>query len=165
MIPLTVFIFVSIQLLVVSYMDIKYKLISNIWSIINIFFFCVLTFVFPHEYKFQFKVIIFPFVFIVVGFTLFILRIMGGGDAKYLATLYLLVPINYQNEVLYYLLSSTIIIGSSLFILNLLKNLDELIKCFSIGDFKKIKTMFGQKFTFAPVIFISWMWYGTKYIL
>ena len=160
MLPIVIFIFIAIQLLFVAYIDFKTKKISNLWVVINAITFVILTLIFPTIYLWSFKAFIFPAVFFIVGFGLFLLNIMGGGDSKYLASLYLLIPINFQDETFIYLLYATILVGGSLFLYNLLKNIDKIINDFKIGNIHGVKKVFGKKFTFAPVIFIAWMWFG-----
>lgn len=160
MMPLMVFIFISIQLLVVAYVDFKTSKISNIWLFINFFFFCVLTFVYPQVYVWHINALLFPVAFLLVGFALFVMNIMGGGDSKYLSSLYLLVPLGFQDIVFLYLLYTTVIVGSSLLLFNALKNFDNIVLMVKIGDIVGIKKVFGKKFTYAPVIFIAWMWFG-----
>lgn len=160
MLPLVVFIFVSIQLLFVAYTDFKIKKISNMWMGINFLCFCVLTFLFPQLYVWSASVFIFSLAFFFVGFILYILNIMGGGDSKYLASLYLLVPLELQESVFSYLLYATILVGGTLLLLNTLKHLDIILIHIRMGDIAGIKKIFGQKFTYAPVIFIAWMWFG-----
>lgn len=155
-----VFIFISIQLLVVAYVDFKTSKISNIWLFINFFFFCVLTFVYPQVYVWHINALLFPVAFLLVGFALFVMNIMGGGDSKYLSSLYLLVPLGFQDIVFLYLLYTTVIVGSSLLLFNALKNFDNIVLMVKIGDVVGIKKVFGKKFTYAPVIFIAWMWFG-----
>lgn len=160
MIPLMVFVFIAIQLLVVAYIDFKTTKISNMWVFINFFFFVVLSFVFPQIYVWKFSSFLFSIAFIIVGLALFITNIMGGGDSKYLASFYLLVPPDFQETVFLYLLYTTVIVGSSLLLFNALKNFDNIVLLVKIGDVGGIKKIFGKKFTYAPVIFIAWMWFG-----
>ena len=160
MLPIMVFVFLAIQLLVVAYVDFKTRKISNMWLLINGIFFLVLTFVYPQNYAWSFNVLLFPASFLIVGFGLFALNIMGGGDSKYLSSLYLLIPLKFQEIVLLYLLYTTVIIGSSLLLFNALKNLDRIVLLMKIGDARGIRKIFGKKFTYAPVIFIAWMWFG-----
>lgn len=160
MLPLIVFIFVAIQLLCVAYIDIKTRKISNFWVLVNSLFFILLTFIYPEVYIWSAKMAIYPIVFIVVGFILFCLNVMGGGDSKYLASLYLLIPLEVQDETFSYLLYATVLVGGSLLVYNLVKNLDIIINQLRMGDIVGIKKIFGKKFTFAPVIFIAWMWFG-----
>jgi prepilin peptidase CpaA len=160
MIPMVVFVFLSFQLLLVAYIDFKYKKISNFWILINFLFFCLLTWVFPQIYLWNIKTVIFPIAFLFVGVLLFALHIMGGGDSKYLSSFYLLVPVGFQDTVFLYLLYTTIIIGSSLLLFNVLKNFDRIIALVTVGNIAGIKKIFGKKFTFAPVVFVAWMWFG-----
>jgi prepilin peptidase CpaA len=160
MIPVVVFIFLSIQLLVVAYTDLKTKKISNIWLLVNFLFFCLLTIIFPAIYYWNVSSFIYSFVFLLVGFVLFWMNIMGGGDSKYLSSFYLLVPAAFQDTVFIYLLYTTIIVGSSLLLFNALQNFDRLVVLFKMNDLSGIKKIFGSRFTYAPVIFIAWMWFG-----
>ena len=162
MMPTMVFIFISIQLLVVAYVDFKTSKISNLWILINFIFFCILTIVYPKTYVWSLNVMVFPIAFIIVGFALFVLSIMGGGDSKYLSSLYLLIPLRFQEIVFLYLLYTTVIVGSSLLLFNALKNFDRIVLLARSSDVKGVKRIFGKKFTYAPVIFIAWMWFGWK---
>jgi prepilin peptidase CpaA len=103
---------------------------------------------------------LFPVAFLIVGLGLFALNIMGGGDSKYLSSIYLLIPLGFQDTAFLYLLYTTVIVGSSLLLFNSLKNFDKIVLMLRIGDAKGIKKIFGKKFTYAPVIFIAWMWFG-----
>ncbi|MBY0415776.1 MAG: prepilin peptidase [Bdellovibrionales bacterium] len=160
MLPIVVYIFIAIQLLCVAYIDLKTKKIANMWLLINFIFFCVLTAIFPNIYTWSLQVFVFPLAFLFVGFGLFMMNIMGGGDSKYLASLYLLVPLNFQEATFIYLLYATVLVGSTLLLFNLLKNLDIIIIHFKMRNIAGIKRIFGKKFTYAPVIFIAWMWFG-----
>ena len=160
MLPIVVYIFVSIQLLFVAYIDFKTQKIANMWMIINFLFFCLLSLVFPTLYVWSIHMLIFPSAFLFVGFALYVMNIMGGGDSKYLSSLYLLVPLDLQETVFIYLLYATVLVGSTLLLFNLLKNLDIIIIHFKMKDIAGIKKIFGTKFTYAPVIFIAWMWFG-----
>lgn len=160
MLPIVVYIFISIQLLFVAYIDFKTTKISNMWMLINFLFFCLLSAIFPTLYIWSVQTFIFPLAFLFVGFALYIMNIMGGGDSKYLSSLYILVPLNLQETVFIYLLYATVLVGSTLLLLNILKNLDIIIIHFKMKDIAGIKKIFGKKFTYAPVIFIAWMWFG-----
>ena len=98
--------------------------------------------------------------FFVAGFILFIFKIMGGGDSKYLSSFYLLIPYHLHEEAFSALLVATLFIGGSVFMKNILENLDRLIVAFRTSNLSLIKGVFGKKFTFAPVIFVSWLWFG-----
>ena len=160
MFPVVVYIFIAIQLLCVAYIDFKTRKISNVWILINFIFFCVLTLVLPQTYVWSFNVFIYPLAFVFVGFVLYMMNIMGGGDSKYLSSLYLIVPLAFQESVFIYLLYATILVGSTLLLFNTLKHLDIILIHLRMGDIAGIKRIFGKKFTYAPVIFIAWMWFG-----
>jgi prepilin peptidase CpaA len=85
---------------------------------------------------------------------------MGGGDTKYLFSLFLLIPISLQGKVFYFLLISTIIIGGFLLIQNTLKNFKPLWKAILDGNTQEVKSYFGTKFSYAPVILVTWLWVG-----
>ena len=158
--PLLIYFYISLQLLTVAYIDIKTKKISNKWPLANIFLYGVLLLLLPQHYSFNFETFIWPIGFFVAGFLLFILKIMGGGDSKYLASFYLLIPVQFHEEAFMSLAVATVFVGGSVFIKNLLKNSDILILAWKERNVLYIKNVFGKKFSFAPVIFISWMWFG-----
>lgn len=157
-----IFILVIIQLLFVSILDIRTKKISNIWSIANIIIFIVLLLAMPESYKLQITTFIYPLGLLLVGFILYLIKIMGAGDAKYLFTLFLLIPVQCQNEILMFLLYTTITVGLVLLLMNIIKNFDIIYMSLITGDLDFIKRIFGKKFTYSPVIFVSWIWYGWK---
>lgn len=160
MIPLPIYLFILIELAIVSYGDIKTDKIPNMWSIINLIAFVVLLFVAPEFYKFTPLAFTYSFAFLAVGFVLFLLKIMGGGDTKYLFSLFLLIPMTLQGKVFYFLLISTIIIGGFLLIQNTLKNFKPLWKAILDGNTQEVKSYFGTKFSYAPVILVTWLWVG-----
>ena len=158
--PIVVYVFIAIQLLFVAYIDFKTKKISNMWMLINFIFFCLLTWIFPNIYTWSIHTFFYPLAFVFVGILLFMMNIMGGGDSKYLSSLYLLVPVAHQETTFIYLLYSTILVGSTLLLFNTLKNFDTIVFYFKTKDIAGVKRIFGKKFTYAPVIFIAWMWFG-----
>lgn len=160
--PFVVYLYLAAQILLVAYQDLQTKKISNRWPIINLGFFVFFILLFPEYYKFEISTFIWPIAFFVAGFFLFVLKIMGGGDSKYLTTFYLLIPVNYHEEAFFALAISTILVGSSIFINNILKNIDLIMMAFRTRDLLAIRSIFGKKFAFAPVIFISWIWFGWK---
>ena len=160
MIPLPIYLFILIELAVVSYGDIRTNKIPNMWSILNLIAFIALLFVAPELYKFKLETFAFSAAFLAVGFVLFLLKIMGGGDSKYLFSLFLLVPLNLHEKVFYYLLLSTVIIGGFLLIQNTLKNFKPIWKAVLDGNTRRVKSFFGTKFSYAPVILVTWIWIG-----
>lgn len=160
MIPLPIYIFILIELSFVSYGDIRTNKIPNMWALINIVAFVALLFVAPELYQFKIQTFAFSAVFLAVGFALFLLKIMGGGDTKYLFSLFLLVPLNLHEKVFYYLLLSTVLIGGFLLIQNTLKNIKPIWRAILDGNTRQVKSFFGTKFSYAPVILVSWIWIG-----
>lgn len=159
---LVVYVFLAIQVLSVAYYDFQTKKISNNWIIFNILLYLIFLMIFPAYYKFSFETFVWPIGFFVAGFLLFILKIMGGGDSKYLASFFLLIPVQLHEEAFLSLAVATILVGGSVFIKNLLNNTEKLITAWQTKDVSLVRGVFGKKFVFAPVIFISWMWFGWK---
>ncbi|MEX0798901.1 MAG: prepilin peptidase [Bacteriovoracaceae bacterium] len=160
MIPFPVYLFVLIELIAVSYGDIKTNKIPNFWSLLNLVAFFVLLWVAPQYYHFGFQTFFYSTVFLVVGFVLFLLNIMGGGDSKFLFTFFLLLPVSLHRATFHNLLLSTILIGGAFFLHNVLKNLKTLFKAFMSQDLKTVKSCFGTKFSYAPVILVAWLLMG-----
>ena len=88
------------------------------------------------------------------------LKVMGGGDSKFLATVFLVIPLKQQDIVFYNLLISTIIIGGIVFVNNIIVYRRELYKSIKNMDVEGIKKCFGKKFPYAPVILLAWVWFG-----
>lgn len=162
MMPHSVYFFLLIELLAVTYLDILYKKIANIWSILNIVTFFFFTVIFSDSYKINFNTFYFSFVFFIVGIFLFAIRIMGAGDSKYLVSFYLLVPVGLHEEAMISLLYSTCLVGGAFFVYNIMKNRFQIAESLRKKDLKMLKKQFGKKFAFAPVILISWVWLGWK---
>lgn len=160
MIPLPIYVFLLIELIFVSYGDVKTEKIPNMWSVINLFAFIVLLIITPQFYQLELQTFAYSFVFLIIGFLLFLLKVMGGGDSKFLFTFFLLVPVSLQELTLTYLLYSTMLIGGFFFLTNLAKNFDQIIRSLRIKDLKGVKSYFGTKFSFAPVILLTWLWIG-----
>lgn len=159
-IPGVLYIFLLIELVFVALIDIKTKKISNLWFIVNSFFFCLTFFIFPEQYILSLQLFVIPIGILIMGFLLYLLKIMGAGDAKYLFTFFLLTPLSSQEMVFVYLAQSTIIIGLCILAYNALKNGSDFLFALKTWDKVLFKKIFGTKFTYAPVILLSWMWLG-----
>ena len=159
MIPFSISIFLFIELLVVTYFDIKIRKIFNLWTLLNLLIYPLALYLFPDLYFFNWETFIIPLSWIGVGFILFKLRIMGAGDTKYLFGFFLLIPKVYQDEILLNLIYSTIVFGGSLFIYNLYNNIDAVVVGLKLKDFSVFRKYFGKKFAYAPVILISYIWF------
>lgn len=160
--PLPIYLFILIELVLVAWADVRTNKIVNMWSILNLIFFLILLMISPDYYFFQLETFLYSSVFLMVGFVFFLIKIMGGGDSKFLFTFFLIVPLKYQEQTFEYLLISTILVGTFVFITNVAKNFDKLKYSLRIADAKGVKSCFGTKFAFAPVILIAWIWVGWK---
>lgn len=155
-----IYLFVLIELCFVTVGDLRYQKIPNLWSILNVFAFIALCFIVPKQYSPTIKTFYFSITFILVGYVFFMANIMGGGDSKFLASFFLLVPMNFQDQVFYYLLVATILIGSFLLIQNLVQNYQSILNELQMRRYGEVKKYFGKKFSYAPVILLAWLWVG-----
>lgn len=160
MISLPIYLFILIQLIIISILDIKTKKILNIWPLINIFLFILLLFLIPEHYIFVWQTFAYSVIFFIVGFIFFLLNIMGGGDSKYLFSFFLLVPLALHEKAFVLLLYSTVFMGIAFFLLNLIRHWRAIYTTIVTGDIKEVKKYFGTKFAYAPVILMSWIWLG-----
>ena len=160
--PVSLFAYLLIQLSFVSYIDLKIKKIPNIWPISNIVLFFILYFLFNGLYEISLKTLFYPVIFFFVGLFFFSIKIVGAGDSKYLVSLFLLVPLQFQEVALASLVEITFIAGSVSFIFNTLKNIKKIFRAFKEKKLNLIKECYGKKFPFAPVIMGSWIIFGWK---
>jgi prepilin peptidase CpaA len=152
----------AIQILAVAIIDFRTKKISNIWPIINILALVTALILLRETASFGWENFLFPLGFLLIGFGLFLLKIMGPGDSKYLFSLFLLVPLPDQQVLFFCLIYVTIIVGSILLLLHLFQNFGKIKVAFKTYSFAPLKGVFGTRFTFAPLIFLAWIWYGWK---
>lgn len=160
MMLVTIYIFLFIELLFVGILDFKYKKISNYWHVVNIALFVFLLFSFPNLYQLSWQTFFFPLVFLLVGYLSFLIKLVGAGDTKFLFGLYLLIPYPLHEEAFLCLAYTTVVVGLFLFFQNTVKNFDRILVAWKTKDTSLIKGVYGKKFSFAPVIFISWIWFG-----
>lgn len=158
--PVIVYLAILCELVFVGYFDFKYKKISNLWSVFNLILFVALIFVLPDLYQFSWQAMFFPLVFFVITFFLYLARIMGAGDSKFLFTFYMIIPAQFQEQVFLNQAYLTIAIGGSLLIFNTAKNFDKLKLAYIYHDLTLIKNVYGKKFAYAPVILGAWIWFG-----
>lgn len=158
--PIAVYLFLVVQLFFVASNDISHKKISNFWPIINISFYIISVFLFPNQYFFSLETLVFPIAFFIVGVFLFSLKIMGAGDSKYLLSFYLLIPVVFHETAFILLAYSTVVVGLSLLFTNIMKRFDIIKVAIRTRNLRLIKTIFGQRFSYAPVILVSWLWFG-----
>lgn len=160
MIPPAIYIFILIELAIVSYLDIKFRKIKNYWSLLNLTLAVIFFIAFPGIYHLKLETFGYPVVFFFVGFVLFLLKIMGGGDSKFLSTFFLIVPTKAHDEVFIHLLMATVIVGSLFFLANIFRNFEGILESFRDSNIKGVKNYFGKKFAYAPVILFSWISFG-----
>lgn len=158
--PITLYLVLSIELLIVSYLDLRTKKISNWWSLLNIInCFYFYTF-YPTTFKFSWQIFLIFAGLLGVGFILFSLRIMGGGDAKFLSTFFLQIPYHLHHLTLYYLLVSTVVAAAGLLIFKMMKQKELVYTMWKTRDISFMKSFLGTKFSYAPVILLSWVLLG-----
>ena len=157
---LSIYIFLLIELIAVTFLDIRQKKIFNLWAILNLLLFVVFLFIFPDTYSLSIKTFYYSFALLGLGFILFILKIAGAGDSKYLFSLFLLIPVQFQKTVCLKLIYTTILVGIVLMIINTIKNRHKIIKSIMSGDFFGVRKFYGKRFSYAPLILISWIWFG-----
>ena len=161
MIPISVYLLLLAQLLYISYVDIKTRKISNLWPLLNYLIFFVLLYIYPEQYKISWEVFIYPTVFIFVCFALFVLKIMGAGDTKYLSSLFVLVPLLNQDVVFINLAYATLFVGVVLFLYNTINNFNKIKSAIILRNVHLVKSVYGKnKFAYTPVICISWLLFG-----
>ncbi len=160
MIPQSVYIFLLIELVAVSYLDILHRKVSNLWPILNLLIFVIVVTIVPDVYKFELKQFFYSIAFLIVGFSLFLLKVMGPGDTKFLFSFFILIPVSQHETAFLGLLYLTILMGSSLFLYNSYQNRKKISEAIKQSDISAIKEIYGTKFPYAPVILLSWIWFG-----
>ena len=158
--PLVVFFLLLFEIMVVSIIDIFKKKISNWWVLLNLFLFVLCLLIFPKSYVFSVSLLYYPFGWIVLGFILYKLKVMGAGDSKYLFSLFFIVPASSHEEFTVIVLIVTVILAAIQLVIRFSINLGENIRQVMVGDFSFFREVRGSKFSYAPVIFLSWLYLG-----
>ena len=153
--------YVLFELVFVAWIDYRHKKISNLWSILHIFLWIMFMIFFPEHYAIKMKMLLYPLTFFAVGFVLFALKIMGGGDSKFLATLFLIIPKEPTQDVAFTsLLIMTVVFGTISVAYNISKNIKVVVFSLRYLDIQMFKSILGRKIPFAPIIFCSWIYMG-----
>ncbi len=147
-----------IQLLIISGIDLKTRKISNWWIAVNLIIFGAALFIFPENYSLGLTTLIYPLGFILVGFPLFLLGIMGAGDSKFLAALFLIIPVGLQHTFFLKLIGSTISCALILLIIRVVRNYKLIMWIFKTAQWAELKQLKGSRFSYAPVILLAWLW-------
>lgn len=149
-----------VQLLIVSWIDFKTKKISNLWPLLNIGLSVVFHFTMTNLYPLTWELALFPLGLVLIGFFLFLFQIMGAGDSKYLASLFLITPVEYHLSLFSKLVLATILVGSILLVFHLFKH-GRKIKAYLIGQYwEGLKETIKSRFSYAPVILLAWLLLG-----
>lgn len=144
----------------VSFIDLKTKKISNYWSILNVALSIGLYFLAPNFYVWSWEVFIFPIGFIFIGFLLFLCHVMGAGDSKFLASLFLIIPLEWHMVFFSKLLVSTIVVGGILLGWKIMSEFFTLKAYFLSRHWQGIRDVIKSNFSYAPVIFLAWLILG-----
>ena len=157
-----IFFAILAELAIVAYYDIKTQKISNNWSIFNGVLAVILYIALPEYYPFELEIFLFPLLTIFIGFLLYLMNIMGAGDSKYLATLFLVMPAD--NHVIYFekLVASTLVVGAFYLVWKIIKSYSDMKGHFYAGNFRQIIAMIRSSFSYAPVMLIAWALLGLE---
>jgi prepilin peptidase CpaA len=147
--PLPIYILGLTQLLIISWIDLKTRKISNWWILVNLVIYLSLLFIFPQIYTLEVTTWLYPLGFVLVGFPLFLLGIMGAGDSKFLAGLFLIIPVGLQHTFFMKLIGSTV---------SCVRNYSLVTWVFKTGQWAELKQLRGSRFSYAPVILLAWLW-------
>lgn len=152
---LWIFSFILLELIVISVVDLRTAKISNLWPLLNFGLVPLVYLLLPSTYQWDWSVLFFPVGFIVFGFILFLMGIMGAGDSKFLASLFLLIPAEEQWNFAEMLLYATMLVGSLLLLRTLLTKRSE-VKAYIISHhWKGLFTLIKSRFSYAPVILLA----------
>ncbi len=154
--------FLALELVLISYVDLRTKKISNLWPLFHIILFVALKFAFPEDYPLALVHFIYPLSFIILGFVLFVFHIMGAGDSKYLASLFLVTPTPLHMLLLEKLLTVTIFVGTILIILKFVKSAAKIRAYLLTLHLAGLKSEISSRFSYAPVILVTWILFGVS---
>ena len=156
----TIFAVIMAELLIVGWIDLKTCKISNRWIIVNFIISAGLHITFRDIYPLTLETLIFPFGFIAGGFFLYLLNIMGAGDSKFLASLFLIIPLQYHLMFFEKLVLSTVAVGATMLVFRIMRNARTLKAYYLSRYWAGIKETLRSRFSYAPVICIAWMLMG-----
>jgi prepilin peptidase CpaA len=113
-------------------------------------------------YPLSWEVFIFPVGFIVVGFFLYLMKVMGAGDSKFLASLFLIIPLEFHLMFFEKLIISSIVTGTTLFLYRILINGSKLRSFLLAGHWEGVREILKSRFSYAPVVFLAWVILGFR---
>lgn len=143
----------------ISYIDIKTKKISNNWYILNFIAGLGLQIFY---FGWEWSVLIYPLSIIVVGIILFLAHIMGAGDSKYMASLFILVPYSRHLELFTAIVESTVAVGLIMLLFKIMKDFKN-IKAYLVASYwRGLLNSIRSKFSYAPVMLLAWILWGMR---
>lgn len=156
----------AVEILIVGIIDFKTRKISNWWHLANIILVALLCIIAPDSYPLALRHFYYPAAIFALGFILFKLRpggirIMGGGDAKFLTILYLLIPTVLHELFTLKLLYIVVLVGSILLLTSLVKGWRKVLQSIFEKSIQ-LEGVLGTKFPFAPLIMMAWIWMGIE---
>jgi prepilin peptidase CpaA len=157
-----VYFLIALQLLTVSLIDLKTKLISNYWHLVNIVISVGLYIFLSQEYELKWELFLLPAGFVLIGFLLFLMGIMGAGDSKYLASLSLLIPAEYHIPFFERLLWATMAVGALLVSFRVLRDFKKISAYIWSRYWQALRDLIKSEFSYAPVIFLAWLLLGVE---
>lgn len=160
MILTLIFSLVLLELIIVGWIDFKTEKISNYWVLFNLALSVIFHVILSDQYPFNFEVLLFPSGFIGIGFILYLMNIMGAGDSKFLASLFLIIPLEYHLMFFEKLVLSTIVTGSCLLLFRIIINGATLRAYYISRYWAGIKQTLKSRFSYAPVICVAWILMG-----
>ena len=153
---------ILVELVAVSWIDIKIKKISNIWFLVNLALGIAFHFLYPDLYRWEWQLLIFPLGWIVAGFFLFVLGIMGAGDSKFLASLFLMIPLEHHTLMFEKILYSTLVVGLVMLTFKIAKDFKK-IKAYAFSSYwQGFKESIRSSFSYAPVVLLAWIMLGVE---
>jgi prepilin peptidase CpaA len=155
-----IYLLILVELTIVSWFDIKIKKISNAWFVVNAVIAIVFHYLYPEVYPWELATFLFPSLWLLGGFLLFLLNIMGAGDSKYLASLFLIIPGELQISMLEKLIYTTCIVGFIMLLIKFIKDFQK-IKAYAFSVYwGGLKEAIKSNFSYAPVIWLAWVVLG-----
>jgi prepilin peptidase CpaA len=157
-----IFVLVLIQLTIVAWIDLKRKTISNRWHFLNLVMAMGLYAWNVDPFLFKWQVLLLPLGYVLFGFLMFLVGIMGAGDSKYLASLNLIIPLEFHLPFFESLLTCTIFLGTGIFLFRVFRDRQRLYAYVWARHWQGIKEAIKSEFSYAPVFFLAWMLLGAK---
>lgn len=151
------FVFLLIELSLVSWLDFKYRKITNPWSAINIVLWIVSSWFW---WGFSWQALLWPAAVLFLGFMLFAVNIAGAGDVKFFSTFTLLLPPSMQGDWLFVLMYSSAAVGLLIIVKNAIKNRRSILQWMWERHTPFFSLLVGGKTILAPVAWMAWVIWG-----